>query len=100
VQGRDETIVASHEQMFGDLRQNKLKGGTWMNKDLPTISTGEVSNLRTYRNIASFFGEEAVEFIDEKIKESPNGEEEIVIAPEFQMMVIFNRLVNKREKAR
>ena len=45
-----------------------------------TISTGEPSNLETYRNIALALtgnkNSKAVKFFDKKIKESPNKEKE------------------------
>lgn len=55
------------------------------------ISTGEPSNLKTYRSIALVIGgfdenNPAVKFIDEKIKQSKNGEKEIVLADESQMV--------------
>ena len=48
-----------------------------------TISTGEPSNLETYRNIALALSlqnenSKAVKFIDKKIKESPNKEKEVI----------------------
>ena len=46
------------------------------------ISTGQDSTLRTYRKIATVFGDSAVQFIDKKIAESPNGENEEVLADE------------------
>lgn len=56
------------------------------------ISTGEDSTLGTYRKIANIiFGEDspAVKFLDEKIAESPNGENEEVIADESQMLYLI-----------
>ena len=51
---------------------------------MKTISTGEPSNLETYRNIALALSlqnenSKAVKFIDKKIQESPNKEKEEVI---------------------
>ena len=48
-----------------------------------TISTGEPSNLETYRNIALALSlqnenSKAVKFIDKKIQESPNKEKEVI----------------------
>ena len=48
-----------------------------------TISTGEPSNLETYRNIALALSlqnenSKAVKFFDKKIKESPNKEKEVI----------------------
>ena len=50
---------------------------------MKTISTGEPSNLETYRNIALALSlqnenSKAVKFIDKKIKESPNKEKEVI----------------------
>jgi len=56
------------------------------------ISTGDPSTLGTYKKIAVIFGEKAVEFIQAKIDESANGEDEIVIAHESQMMILFASL--------
>ena len=56
------------------------------------ISTGENSTLGTYRKIAVLMsGEEskAVEFLDRKISESPNGEDEEVIQDKRQMLLLI-----------
>ena len=49
---------------------------------MKTISTGEPSNLETYRNIALALtgnkNSKAVKFIDKKIQESPNKEKEAI----------------------
>ena len=50
---------------------------------MKTISTGEPSNLETYRNIALALSlqnenSKAVKFIDKKIQESPNKEKEVI----------------------
>ena len=49
---------------------------------MKTISTGEPSNLETYRNIALALtgnkNSKAVKFIDKKIQESPNKEKEVI----------------------
>lgn len=62
------------------------------------ISTGEDSTLGTYREIAFLLGgfkeNEATRFIDQKIAESPNGENEEVIADERQMMYLLLNLIN------
>lgn len=53
------------------------------------LSTGQDATLGNYRKIAaSIFGEDdpAVKFLDEEIAESPNGEDEEVIATESQMI--------------
>lgn len=50
------------------------------------LSTGQASTLGSYRRIAKiFFSDKAVAYLDQKIKESPNGENEEVIADETQM---------------
>lgn len=48
--------------------------------------------LGDYRKIAPMFGQQAIHFIEEKIKQSPNGENEMVIADERQMMLLFVQL--------
>ena len=65
-----------------------------------TISTGEPSNLETYRNIALALSlqnenSKAVKFFDKKIKESPNKEKEEVIADERQMMYLILTLIKE-----
>jgi hypothetical protein len=53
------------------------------------ISIGLDSTLGNYRKLtAIYFGENsaAIKFLDEKIAESPNGENEEVIADETQMV--------------
>lgn len=64
-----------------------------------TISTGESSNLKTYLKIAQVFGPKAVQFIENKIKESPNGEDEEVIADEQQVLMLLASMLpeSKRE---
>jgi hypothetical protein len=61
-----------------------------------TISTGEPATLGTYRKIAVALGGEvspAVEFFDKKIAESPNGENEEVIAHETQVLYLIVRML-------
>jgi hypothetical protein len=61
------------------------------------LSTGDDSTLGNYRKLSvTFFGadSEAVKFLDKKIAESPNGENEWVIAPESQMMYLLSTMVN------
>lgn len=61
-------------------------------EQFPTISTGEPSTLKTYRAIAVVMAGEdsrAVEFFDQKIAESPNGENEVVIADERQVLFLI-----------
>lgn len=57
------------------------------------ISTGEPSNLKTYRNIALILSgseeSKAVKFFDEKIAQSPNGENEEVVVDESQMLYLI-----------
>jgi hypothetical protein len=53
------------------------------------LSTGQDSTLGTYKLLATLFGEEAVDFINQKIIESPNGEDEEVLADESQMLHLF-----------
>ena len=53
------------------------------------ISTGEPSTLGTYLRMAKFIGEKAEAFIQKKIDESPNGEDEEVIAAESQMLQLL-----------
>ena len=64
-----------------------------------TISTGEPSNLETYRNIAlALTGNEnskAVKFIDKKIQESPNKEKEEVIADEREVIHLILTLIKE-----
>ena len=67
---------------------------------MKTISTGEPSNLETYRNIALALSlqnenSKAVKFFDKKIKESPNKEKEEVIADERQMMYLILTLIKE-----
>jgi len=58
-----------------------------------TISTGQPSTLGTYKQLASTFGDKAVEFIQAKIDKSPKGENEEVIASESQVMILFAQLM-------
>lgn len=60
------------------------------------LSTGEDSTLGTYKKLARIFGPEAVKFIEDKIKESPHGEQEEVIADESQMLLLLASLSEKR----
>ena len=59
------------------------------------LSTGQDSTLGSYRKMAvAVFGEDskAVQFLDEKIAESPNGEDEEVIAEESQAVAMLGKL--------
>jgi hypothetical protein len=61
------------------------------------MSTGQDSTLGNYRRMALlFFGEDsgAVEFLDEKIAESPNGADEEVIADEEQVVGLLFSLTH------
>ena len=65
---------------------------------MKTISTGEPSNLETYRNIALALSlqnenSKAVKFIDKKIQESPNKEE--VIADEREVIHLILTLIKE-----
>ena len=62
---------------------------------MKNISTGEPSNLKTYLAIATVFSPKAKKFIQDKINESPNGENEEVIAPESQMLHILASLIEE-----
>lgn len=53
------------------------------------LSTGDPSTLGTYKKLAIIFGDDAVQFIQDKIDSSPSGEDEEVIAEESQMMILF-----------
>lgn len=63
-------------------------------QDVPRISTGQPSTLGTYRQIASILGPEAVAFIDKEIADAPNGEDEVVIADESQMMYLLGQVAS------
>lgn len=59
------------------------------------LSTGDDSTLGNYRKLAAAaFGSDSdsVEYLDRKIAESPNKENEEVIAAESQMMYLFAKL--------
>ena len=65
-----------------------------------TISTGEPSNLETYRNIALALSlqnenSKAVKFFDKKIKESPNKKKEEVIADEREVIHLILTLIKE-----
>jgi hypothetical protein len=66
-----------------------------------TLSTGDDSTLGSYRKLAAaFFGEDskAVAFLDEKIAESPEGENEEVIAEESQMLFLLTSMFTRERK--
>ena len=59
------------------------------------LSTGHDATLGNYLKLATaFFGEEskAVKFLNEKIAESPNGENEEVAADETQMVYLLGTM--------
>jgi hypothetical protein len=59
------------------------------------MSTGDDATLGNYRKMAAaVFGEDskAVKFLDDKITDSPNGENEEVIADEGQMVNLLGRM--------
>lgn len=59
------------------------------------LSTGQDSTLGSYRKMAvAVFGEDskAVKFLDKKIAESPNGEDEEVIVEESQAVAMLGQL--------
>ncbi|MCD6619954.1 hypothetical protein [Aeromonas veronii] len=59
------------------------------------LSTGQDSTLGNYRKMtAAIFGEDskAVEFLDKKIAESPNGENEEVIVEESQAVLMLSTI--------
>lgn len=49
----------------------------------------EIRTLRDLRKVAPMFGKEAVLWADLKIKESPNGEDEEVLADDTQIMFLL-----------
>ena len=59
------------------------------------MSTGDDATLGNYRKMAAaVFGEDSkpVMFLDDKIKDSPNGANEEVIADERQMVYVLGTL--------
>lgn len=65
-------------------------------RQIPTISTGEPSTLKTYRKIALTLSmgdksSKAVKFFDEKIAEQ--GEDEVVIQAESQVMYLIAKML-------
>ena len=59
------------------------------------LSTGHDATLGTYRRLSvAVFGADskAVEFLDGKIAESPNGEDEEVLADEVQMLYLLRAI--------
>ncbi|UKL14953.1 hypothetical protein hairong_048 [Pseudomonas phage hairong] len=63
--------------------------------DVPLLSTGAPATLGTYLEVCEvLFGEDsgAVDFLKQKIEESPNGKDEVVIAEESQMNLLLAKL--------
>ena len=63
-----------------------------------TLSTGDPSTLGSYLTLCRVtFGPEskATKFIEDKIKESPNGENEEVLADERQMVNVLVTLASQ-----
>lgn len=59
------------------------------------LSTGDDATLGNYKKLATvFFGPDskAVEFLDDKIAKSPNGENEEIIANEGQMVYLLRTI--------
>lgn len=67
-------------------------------KSVPMLSIGEPSTLGTYLKLAKIFGQDAVDFIKKKIEESPNREDEVVVADETQMIYLLSTMLPKPEK--
>lgn len=59
------------------------------------LSTGKDSTLGNYKKFAVIFGPKCVKFFEEKIAESPNGENEEVIQDESQMMFLMASMMDK-----
>ena len=62
---------------------------------MKTLSTGMPSTLKSYKQLTAIFfgkGSPQAEFIDTKIAESPNGEDEEVIAAESQVLYLLASL--------
>lgn len=66
-----------------------------------TLSTGDDSTLGSYLKLAKpVFGEDsvAVKFLERKIAESPNGENEEVLADERQMIAALAGMTDSHAK--
>jgi hypothetical protein len=66
-----------------------------------TLSTGDPSTLGTYlRYTEALLGKESegAKFFRDQIAEAPNGENEIVIAHESQMMFLIGEFAKKEAK--
>lgn len=67
-----------------------------------TLSIGLPSTLGSYKKLCGvFFGEDSAqyEFIESKIIQSPNGEDEEVVADESQMMYLLMSMDKESSKA-
>jgi hypothetical protein len=75
--------------------------GSKSKREVPKISSGDPSTLKTYRRIAlALTGSEeseAVKFFDKKIKESLNGEDEVVIQAESQVMFLIGSMMRDKK---
>lgn len=84
-----------------DIMQEFFK--EYYEETLPRISTGAPSTLKTYQKIAyvidGFAEKQASAFIRQKIKESPHGEDEIVVASESQVIALLMQLAHTEETA-
>lgn len=58
------------------------------------LSTGQDSTLKNWRALvkAAFGNGPALKFIDNKIKSSPNGEQEEIIADESQFLYVLGQM--------
>lgn len=59
------------------------------------FSDGSDATLATLRQWAGLFGPKAEAFVDQKIAESPNGEEEEVLADESQLIMLLSSMMEK-----
>ena len=59
------------------------------------LSTGQDSTLGEYKKLAVIFGQNAIDFIQKKIDESPNGEDEYVMADETQMLFLLSSMMEE-----
>lgn len=61
------------------------------------ISTGEISNLKSYRRIALAISmnenSDVVRWFDEEISKAPNGEHEQVLAEESKMLSFIMEMI-------
>lgn len=68
-------------------------------KQIPRISTGQPSTLKTYREIAFALGgfkdNKATSFLDEKIKTAKEGENAEVIQEEGQMIMLLINIIQE-----